>query len=253
MSEVFVVDRAAFFGGAWPQGFAPLAAREAAPFLDRALAAGRFVDREDAERTPDWKQWIPYCVIRARSAEPADGGLAPDDARAELIGVFHVQRTTGQGETRLHGARSIGLGGHVEPADVPQLELSRGDGTSFFAAALVRELTEELDCGATAPTPRFVGLLNDDRTPVGTVHAGLVHVWDLVGDFQQLRQQLRVREISKMNGGFGSLVEFHELWQDSAKFESWSQFLIRAGVAGPMASNGTDRRTPAQGDSANGR
>lgn len=250
MSQVFVVDRAAFFGGAWPDGFVPMAGRAAAEFLDRALTLGRFVDREEAERTPAWKQWIPYCVIRARAATPRETGLAPTDPRAPLTGLFHVQRTTGQGETRLHGARSIGLGGHVDPED--GAGAGTPDGPTFFRRALVRELEEELLGDGAGWAPRFVGLLNDDRTPVGTVHAGLVHVHDLVADLAAARAGVRIREIAKMHGGFGSLVEFHELWQDSAKFESWSRLLIEAGVAGPMA---LPQRSddPGPDHSANGR
>jgi hypothetical protein len=59
VSEVFVVDRAAFFGGDWPQGFTPLAGAAATDLLARAADAGRYVDRPTAERRPAWKQWIP--------------------------------------------------------------------------------------------------------------------------------------------------------------------------------------------------
>jgi predicted NUDIX family phosphoesterase len=234
VSQVLVVDRAAFFGGDWPQGFVPMAGQKAEAFLEKARAAARFVDRPEAERTPAWKQWIPYCVVRSRAAAPREAGLVPDDPAAPVTGVFCVQRTTGQGETRLHGAWSIGLGGHVEPEDLDRAPQPAG-GPAFFRSALVRELTEELGCGSLLPRPRFVGLLNDDGTAVGQVHAGLVHVWDLVGDLTAARHAVKVREISKMKGGFGSLVEFCELWQDPAKFESWSQLLIQAGVAGPLA------------------
>lgn len=229
MAQVFVVDRAGFFGGDWPQGFRPLAGAEAAAFLRDAHAKGRFVEREVAERTPAWKQWIPYCVLRCRARATSETTTqpAPD---APLEGLFCVQRTSGQGESRLHGAWSIGLGGHIDPEDATVAE--NHDSAGFFAAALVRELTEELACGRAIPAPRFTGLLNDDSTPVGAVHAGLVYVWDLVGDLALARQLVQVREVGKMRGGFGSLVEFRELWQDPVKFESWSRFLIHAGIAG---------------------
>lgn len=228
-----MVDRAAFFGGDWPQGFHELAPQDAAAFLGDAQARGRFVDRPLAERTPAWKQWIPYCVIRLRGAPVRESGIAPDETSAPLTAIFTVQRTAGQGEARLHGAFSIGLGGHVDPEDAGTAHAAVG--TGFFARALARELTEELDCAPTDVPPRFVGILNDDRTSVGTVHAGLVYVWDLIANRTPPRELVQVREISKMRGGFGSLVEFHELWQDPAKFESWSQILIRAGVAGRSA------------------
>ncbi len=235
MQQVFVVDRASFFDGAWPQGFLPLAGVAATDFLDRARAQGRFAERPRAERTPAWKQWIPYCVLRCRQqSAPANEGIRP--AAAALSGILSVQRTKGQGEARLHGSWSIGLGGHVEPADLA-VDPVPERGADFFQRSLGRELREELALAAPLPEPRFVGLLNDDHTQVGQVHAGLVYVCDLVADLEASRRLCKVGEISKMRGGFGSLVEFGELWQDPARFESWSQFLVAAGVAGPMGDS----------------
>jgi predicted NUDIX family phosphoesterase len=221
MQRVFVVDRDAFFGGRWPDGFLPISGADASAFLQRAFAGGRFEDRPIAEATPAWKQWIPYCVLRCRG---------PSDER----GVFTVRRTTGQSEARLHGRWSIGIGGHVDEEDAAE---APADGASFFARALARELAEELHFegpAAAGPVPRFLGILNDDRTPVGQVHAGLVYAWDLEACLAEARRAVGVREIAKMEGCFGSLAEFGRLWQDPARFESWSQFLIQAGVAGPM-------------------
>lgn len=235
-AQVFVVDRADFFAGAWPHGFVPMTATAADAFLGAARQRGRFEPRAEAEQRPEWKQWIPYCVLRQRRhpAGATEGLAAP---AGELAAVYRVQRTSGQGEARLHGALSIGLGGHVEPED----DLAPGaPGAEFFGRALARELAEELVLATPLPAPRFVGLLNDDLTPVGRVHAGLVYVCDVIAATGTPPLDLPVREISKMRGGFGSLVELRELWQDPARFESWSQFLIHAGVAGPMgASQGT--------------
>jgi predicted NUDIX family phosphoesterase len=225
MAQVFVVDRAAFFGGAWPQGFVPLAGAAAASLLADACARGRFVDRALAEATPAWKQCIPYCVLRCSPAGQPFGRGAHD-------GVFAVRRTKGQSEARLHGAWSIGIGGHVEPVDgAPAAAL----GATFFLAALGRELAEELELRHIGTLePRFLGLLNDDSTEVGAVHAGLVYAVDVELPVAAAAEVLRVRERSKMRGGFTHLVEFQELWQNPAQFESWSQLLVRAGIAGPM-------------------
>lgn len=222
MSEVFVVDRAAFFGGDWPQGFTPLAGAAAADLLARAAGAGRFVDRPTAERTPAWKQWIPYCVLVSR----APGAAAYD-------GVFLVRRTNGQTEARLHGAWSIGLGGHVEPAD----GAPAGDGAAFFAAALARELAEELALGGQElPPATFLGLLNDDSTEVGRVHAGLVYRVELPCDAKEAARRVAVGETGKMAGGFTLLVEFARVWQTPSPFETWSSLLVRAGVVGSFGA-----------------
>jgi predicted NUDIX family phosphoesterase len=235
MAHVFVVDRAAFFGGDWPQGFVPLHGAAAHSLLADACARGRFAERALAESTPAWKQFIPYCVLRCAPAGQPFGNGAHD-------GVFVVRRTRGQSEARLHGALSIGIGGHVEPADG---DPGAAAGEQFFRDALRRELAEELDLRHVAlPAPHFLGLLNDDSTEVGAVHAGLVYAVDVPLAVAAAGDVLRIRERSKMRGGFTHLVEFQELWQNPAQFESWSQLLVGAGIAGPMGGF----RTSGSGD-----
>lgn len=228
MTFVQVVDRAAFFGGQWPQGFTPLDDDAGRRFLERALHSARFVDRAQAESTPAWKQWIPYCVLRcADGAFPSNPG--PD------CGALLVQRIRGTSETRLHGAWSIGLGGHVEPDDAQR---TTADATAFFAAALLRELHEELDLGPDPlPAPRLMGLINDDSTEVGAVHAGLAYVLDLPMPLATASTRVAIREISKLRGGFTHLVGLRELWLNRSQFESWSQLLLHAGIVGDMSGS----------------
>lgn len=219
VEQVFVVRRRDFFGGDWPQGFSACA-NDGEPLLDRFLAEGFFVDRPEAEQNSEWKQWIPYCVLR----RPGQ--------------VFCVQRKAAQTETRLHHLLSIGIGGHVNPG------LPTDSAKGFFAAALRQELDEELAFFATggpeAPSiecpvaPRLCGLLNDDATEVGRVHCGLVYALDLPAP-SPAAPVVRVREVSKMAGGFRHLAELEGLWQDPARFESWSRILFQAGLAGPIA------------------
>ena len=219
MSEVLVVDRDAFFGGQWPQGFRPFAAEEADEFLRQATRHARFEPRPLAEATPAWKQWIPYCVLRCGTDAGGNGG------------AFLVQRTRGQGETRLHGAWSIGLGGHVEPEDAAALCGWRDQGAEFFTRALWRELREELDWRfGGQPEPRLIGLLNDDSTEVGRVHAGLAYVLDVPAPLTEARNLVGIREISKMRGGFTHLAELRKLWQNPATLETWSRLLLEHGI-----------------------
>lgn len=205
MEQVFVVERAAFFAGAWPQGF--VAGPELPGLLAQLRTAGFFVERAAAEQNPAWKQIIPYCVVRQPGA------------------VLCVQRKAAQQEVRLHRLLSIGIGGHINPDPA-----APASAEPFFAAALQRELDEEMHgLGAEAPRPSYCGLLNDDSNPVGAVHAGLVYAIDWVDPGAP---KPRVREVSKMAGGFRDLAELAPLWQDPARFESWSRILFQAGIAG---------------------
>jgi len=220
--QVFVVERARHLGGDWPQGFVRLGARAGDELLAAWTDAGFFVDRALAERRPDWKQLIPYCVISREARE-----------------IFVVRRTSAQSEARLHGRYSIGLGGHLGPED--------GDGRMLIRRGLLRELDEELVLPPVLPEPRFLGLLNDDTTEVGSVHVGLVFCLDLPAG-----ATLRVRENHKMSGNFATpptsgtqpappppdvpdpalarVEEIIKLWQDLDRFESWSRILLQANV-----------------------
>jgi len=201
MEQVFVVRRADFFRGRWPQGFVPLGTGRAARLVEELEARGWFAAREQAERNPDWKQLIPYCAVTYRNE------------------VFCVERLAQQGEARMHGRLSIGLGGHVNPRD----GLAKG----LVARALQRELGEELALPeGPLPAAQPIGVLNDDSQPVGRVHFGLVHRLEIPENRPDLRAQLGIRETRKMRGGFRGLAGSPDLWQDESRLESWSQLLL---------------------------
>ncbi len=158
--------------------------------LDAVLRAverdGRFVPRDAAETDPALKQVIPYLVLR-------DGGR-----------VFLMQRTRAGGDARLHDRWSIGVGGHVNPGDADV------DG------GLRREWAEEMDAGFV-PEFRFIGLLNDDTTDVGSVHIGLVFEADAAG------RRVAVRETEKLSGSFVDVSAVRDVYEG---LETWSQLIL---------------------------
>lgn len=213
-------------------------------FLATGLERSRFEPRTRAELTPAWKQWIPYCVLRRV------------DAQGAVEQVFWVTRLPKHGERRLHGARSIGLGGHIGPEDGTPAAATGQDAANraaaaaagYFTRALWRELHEELVLELPPSlSPRFLGLLVDDATPVGQVHAGLVYLLDLPTAAAG-PPKVQIREISKLTGSWGSLVELRRLWQDRTRFETWTQLLIEAGIAGAIGDS--DFAVGATGDGA---
>lgn len=137
--------------------------------LDAFVAAverdGRYEARPAMEQDPSFKQVIPYLVLR-------DGDR-----------YFLMQRTTAGADARLHGHYSIGVGGHLNP----------GDGG--LLGGLRREWAEEL-VADFLPAFRLVALLNDDTTPVGSVHLGAVYVADAAG------RPVAIRETDKLSGAF---------------------------------------------------
>jgi predicted NUDIX family phosphoesterase len=127
-------------------------------YIPRILAAEHtvFVPRSRAENDPSLKQIIPYVLIRKGQA------------------LLHYVRGKGSGEKRLVAKGSIGIGGHINHRD-ENLFL---EGLAFYEEAIQRELHEELRMDGHFHT-RILALLNDDSTPVGQVHLGVVHLCDL--------------------------------------------------------------------------
>lgn len=157
-----------------------------------AADAAHFMPRAQAEEDPEFKQFIPYVVLRCGRQ------------------IFHYRRGKKGTETRLHALRSIGVGGHINPVD--------GSGfDGFFVSALLRELNEEVALPPGPPRLSPLGLINDDSTPVGQVHLGVVHILDLDSP------SVTPREAALAGAGF-DLVE--NLWNERDAFETWSRFVL---------------------------
>lgn len=154
-------------------------------YLALIATEGDYRRRGEAEQDPSWKQVIPYLLMR-------------DGER-----LFLMQRTRAGGDARLHDLYSLGIGGHLNPEDGGVLE------------GLRREFHEEM-VADWEPEPRLIGLLNDDSTPVGQVHVGVVFEADAAG------RTLAIRETDKLSGRFVDLAEALPVYES---METWSQFL----------------------------
>jgi len=154
----------------------------------------RYRPRSEMETDPSFKQIIPYVVLNYQGQ------------------VFHYTRGKRATESRLQALRSIGVGGHISADDSNLFD-------SPYREAMFREVAEEV-CLETKYIERCAGLINDDTTPVGQVHLGIVHVFDLEAPRVGSREQALIR------CGFAPLAELREQRQE---FETWSQFLLEAG------------------------
>src|SRR5262245_26677858 len=152
MEFVYVVARSRLFDLSFPHGFVSAAAdrKGATDRIARIRTHGFFVERRAAEQDSSWKQVIPYVVVRRGDA------------------LLLLERKKKQGEARLHGKLSIGVGGHINPVDD-----GGAGGGDVLLEGLRRELDEELDVQGALDV-RAAGFLNDDSTDVGAVHYGLV-------------------------------------------------------------------------------
>jgi predicted NUDIX family phosphoesterase len=194
MEFVYVVKRYDLFDLEFPHGF--LTAEEAGlpRILERARERGFFVERRHAETDSSMKQIIPYCVVTC------------DDS------IFLLRRTSKGGEARLHGLLSVGVGGHINPVDEEV-----GD---VVEAGADRELAEEVIVEAPARR-EAIGVINDDATPVGAVHFGIVYRVEVE------EPRVRVRETDQLEGEFVARAALREmLVSERDRFETWSSLTL---------------------------
>ncbi len=188
VEHVLVVPTMLFHEIGHFQGFCHQTDRYLDTLLDPLHTSYR--PRDEVEEDPSYKQLIPYCVFRCNGQ------------------VFHYQRGGTGGEGRLHSKRSIGIGGHISTVDQA--------GGSPYREGMRREIEEEVFL-ETVYRDTCIGMINDDETDVGSVHLGIVHVFDLEAP------KVRPREESIIQTGFAT----PEQLADSAdQFETWSQICL---------------------------
>ena len=165
-----------------------------------ALLRGNHISyrvRREMEDNPQFKQIIPYCILHCSGT------------------VFRYTRGKQMGERRLHALESIGVGGHISLAD--DRPLLGGTGETYLTA-MQRELEEEVVIESPYDE-QCVGLINDDSTPVGQVHLGIVHLLELA------EPRVRRRERALAQAGF---VPLGQLRARRDRLETWSQFCLDA-------------------------
>ena len=210
--RVLVVPTSLFRELGYFQGFST----EVARYLPRLLEGDQiqYLPRGRMEEDPSFKQLIPYVLFRYT-----------DDKNT--IYIFQYQRGGGMGEARLHAKYSVGVGGHISSDDVETSSTTRKGGASseigsrshhIYRSGMQRELAEEVAID-TAYDETVVGLINDDETPVGRVHLGVVHLCDVA------EPRVTPREADVLNAGFEPV---NDILQRLDQFETWSQIAIRA-------------------------
>lgn len=187
--RVLVIPERHFRDVGYFEGFQAAFDNLAAQLLDTRQFS--FRARNEVEDDPSFKQLIPYIVLTCGDE------------------VFHYRRGAKGGESRLRALRSIGIGGHISEAD------AAGDGDPY-RIGLQRELDEEVTVG-TIVCESLIGFIYDPATPVGQVHLGLVHHYELAAP------QAMARDAALVDSGFSKLSA---LLASRGEFESWSQLAL---------------------------
>lgn len=151
-------------------------------------AAFEFKNRTKIENNNDYKQIIPYILICSENK------------------IFTYKRK-GK-ETRLHNLCSVGIGGHIELID----EDSENYKTIINGAR--RELQEEL--GLKNLRPQWLGIINEEIYPVGSVHIGFVFKIKLGRNYNiKISQEVKNYEWNEIKSGFLKDKKL-ELWSELA-------------------------------------
>lgn len=130
--------------------------------VEKSISSGHFLNREVAEKDENYKQIIPYVMVKNQDGK-----------------YLAYRRSDKSGENRLHGKWSVGFGGHINPDDIPS-----GSAVDFdsFLFAINRELTEELCWGnllmGMAPADA-IDIIYDPSNEVGRVHLGVLYELDI--------------------------------------------------------------------------
>ncbi len=191
--QVLVVPRSAYEAVGAFHGVRRNAQEYLKAFLKPGVA--RYMDREAAESDPSFKQLIAYAIFRHQGR------------------ILAYERTAKGGEVRLHNKLSLGIGGHINPID------GLTDSLSTYLTGMEREIREEIRFSGMAQQELFA-VINDDSNEVGSVHLGVVHLFELD------REEVAPNEKALTNLAFHSLDELSGALY--ARLETWSAICVDA-------------------------
>ena len=161
-------------------------------FVDLIKKNCEFKRRGDMENDPSFKQIIPYILFNYKNQ------------------YFLYNYLKKAGEQRLKNDYIVGVGGHINLVDVKP-------GEDILEAGMNREWDEEVDYKGKLDK-KLIGILNDDRRPVESVHLGLVYL------FAGENPNISVKETDKLKG---ELVEREELGRRVKDTEGWAPIIWR--------------------------
>ncbi len=185
-----------------PEGFYPIGTPSMIVSLFRQ--AGLWIGpREALEKMPLFRQLIPYVVVKVGNR------------------FVRYTRAPKGDEQRLHGKMSIGVGGHIDHADITlsyQNEVPCIDLPATLSYAAIREVDEEISGAHPRVEVGTLGLILDDVSDVGKVHVGIASVWEVVARDEVIQPKANDPSIGSVE-----LVTLEQIFQDFYRLEDWSK------------------------------
>ena len=198
--QILVVPANLFRAIGYFEGFSP-----DVPVYNMLLDEAVFKPRLLMETDDSYKQLIPYTTI-----------MTEKEPNRPLF--LSYQRGSELAEERLHGKRSIGFGGHINPEDTAE-----GDDYTLggYGAAVMRELHEEVKLPERLKAPpALAGIINEDATEVGRVHLGLFHIVFIGGGFEPEPNEAGMCDFRWQT--------LEQLQANLMEYEKWSRILIES-------------------------
>lgn len=157
----------------------------------------QWMERDEAEKNPDFKQIIGYTAVIHPFIKKAFGYQ-----RSIVDKVYD--------EKRLQGKYSWGISGHIKKYD---------DFNSLIQSGLIRELYEELAFEDGFSEPQLIGMINDDSDDVGKVHFGML--------FYCVSRSPNVtpRSAEIKSGQFENMVDLKKFCE-TKDVENWSKIIL---------------------------
>jgi predicted NUDIX family phosphoesterase len=146
-----------------------------------------FHNRPEMEENDNFKQIIPYLIFMHND------------------NIFLMKRKPKPGDSRLAGKYTLGIGGHIRKED-----LSKSNSILEWAS---REFIEEINYEGNYDV-KELGLINDDNTPVGRVHLGVLYLLKGNSNLISIRDEFE----------WGQLLSLEECKQYYPMMETWSQW-----------------------------
>lgn len=160
-----------------------------------------FLKRKDAEENVNFKQLISYVLLT--------------NSQGQVL--TYKRGSYSNAHSMIKGSTCLGFGGHVQDMDSTKL-FTKGYGGVFDTAQ--REVSEELK-GVILENLEIIGYINDDSSPEGVKHLGIV-LRGIIPDSFNIKNV--AKELS-VNGV--SFMSVEQLWDRFYEFEFWSHLIIR--------------------------
>ena len=186
--QILVVQRAHLFPNtAVIHGFVPLSSFD--EYMTRITNYQEFLWRSSMEENPLYKQIIPYMIFTHNNK-------------------FFLMRRRHDGNAKeLRNKVTLGIGGHLRKEDTLL--------SNSIAEWGKREFEEEISYQGSYKI-RPLGLVNDEESMIGKVHAGFVFL--LEGDSSTIQIKSEFKE--------GALLSLEECLTYYDQMELWSKFAI---------------------------